>query len=62
MPRERACRNCRAIVTGNRCDNCGSTNLTATYSGLLIVIHPESSEIAQLLGIAKPGRYAIKVE
>lgn len=62
MPRERACRNCRAIVTGNRCDNCGSSNLTSTYSGLVILIHPEFSEIAKLLGIEKPGKYAIKVE
>lgn len=62
MPKERACRNCRAIVTGNKCENCGSTNLTSTFSGIIIMINPESSEIAKLLGIEKPGKYAIRVE
>ena len=59
--KERACRNCRRIVTGNVCDNCGSTNLTHNYQGLVIVIEPERSEIAKMLGVKKPGYYAIKV-
>jgi len=62
MPRERACRNCRALVTSNKCEVCGSTNLTSIFSGLVYVIKPEESEVARLLGIARPGRYAIKVE
>ncbi|MDT7877968.1 MAG: transcription elongation factor subunit Spt4 [Candidatus Caldarchaeales archaeon] len=62
MPRERACRNCRSLVAGNKCDNCGSTNLTSSYSGLLILISPGNSEIAKLLGIERPGRYALKIE
>ena len=59
--RERACRNCRRIVTGNVCDNCGSTNLTQNYQGLVIVIDPERSKIAEVLNVKKPGYYAIKV-
>ncbi|MDW8072738.1 MAG: transcription elongation factor subunit Spt4 [Nitrososphaerota archaeon] len=49
-------------MTGNKCENCGSTNLTTSYSGIIIMIKPESSELAKLLGIEKPGKYAIKVE
>lgn len=60
--RERACRECRAITTGDRCWNCGSTNLSNAYSGLIVVLVPEESELAKLLNITKPGRYAIKVE
>lgn len=59
--RERACRNCRRIVTGNVCDNCGSTNLTENYQGLLIIINPERSKIAEVLNAKKPGYYAVKV-
>ena len=59
--RESACRNCRKIVVGNVCDNCGSTNLTQNFQGLVIVIDPERSEIAKMLGAKKPGYYAIKV-
>lgn len=62
MPKEKACRDCGKIVTGNKCDNCGSTNLTTQFSGMIAVIRPEDSEVAKLLGIKKPGRYAIKVE
>lgn len=62
MPREKACRECRRIVTGNKCDNCGSTNLTVQFSGVIAVVRPEDSEVAKLLGITKPGRYALKIE
>jgi len=59
--REKACRNCRKIVTGNVCDNCGSTNLTQNYQGLIIILNPEESKIAETLNIKKPGYYAVKV-
>ncbi|MDJ0274227.1 MAG: DNA-directed RNA polymerase subunit E'' [Aigarchaeota archaeon] len=50
------------MTTGDRCWNCGSTNLSNSFSGLIVVLVPEESEIAKLLNIAKPGRYAVKVE
>jgi len=50
------------IVTGNKCENCGSTDLATQYSGIIVVISPEHSEVAKLLGISKPGRYALKIE
>lgn len=60
--KERVCRNCRRIVSGDVCDVCGSTNLASTYQGLLIVLKPELSEIATLLKIKKEGYYAVKVK
>lgn len=59
--KERACRNCRLLIYGNVCPNCKSTSLTDDYSGLLIVIDPEKSEVAKRAGITKAGRYALKV-
>ena len=62
MPaREKACRECKRITTKNVCENCGSSNLTTNFAGLIIVIDPESSEIAKELGLRKPGAYAIRV-
>ncbi len=58
----RACRKCRRIVVGNMCDACGSTDLSTSYSGLLIILDAEGSHIAHELGIKKPGRYAVKVD
>ncbi|MCS6769443.1 MAG: DNA-directed RNA polymerase subunit E'' [Candidatus Caldarchaeum sp.] len=60
--RPKACRNCRRIVAGNVCDVCGSSNLSSSHSGLLIILDVEKSQIARELGIRKPGRYAVKVD
>ncbi len=58
--KEKACMNCKKIVTGSECDNCGSTNLTINFSGLIIIIDPEKSELAKELKLNKSGAYATK--
>jgi len=60
--RPKACRKCKRIVYGNVCDVCGSSDLSQSFSGLLIVLDVEKSVIASELGIRKPGRYAVKVD
>ncbi|MCS7118233.1 MAG: transcription elongation factor Spt4 [Thaumarchaeota archaeon] len=62
MPKERACRVCKAITSEERCWNCGSSDLSTSYSGLVVMLVPEESELAKALGITKPGRYAVRVE
>ncbi|MFQ5762894.1 MAG: transcription elongation factor subunit Spt4 [Candidatus Bathyarchaeia archaeon] len=59
--KEKACRNCHTIVYGNICPTCKETALADDFTGLLIVIDTERSEIAQKASISKPGRYALKV-
>ncbi|NPA05042.1 MAG: DNA-directed RNA polymerase, subunit E'' [Crenarchaeota archaeon] len=44
-----------------RCPNCGSTDLTEDWKGVIIVIDPESSTLAKKLKIERPGRYAVLV-
>jgi DNA-directed RNA polymerase subunit E" len=39
----------------------GSTELSGEWSGLIIIISPEHSQVAKTLGITKAGRYALKV-
>lgn len=58
---EKACRNCKFISNGRICPNCGSTNLSDDWSGLVIVIDPTMSEIAKRMSITRAGRYAIRV-
>lgn len=61
MPaRERVCRNCRRLTAKNVCENCGSSNLTSNFTGLIIIFDSERSEIAKELGL-KNGAYAIRV-
>jgi DNA-directed RNA polymerase subunit E" len=58
---KKACRNCkRIILKGSVCPVCKSTDLTASFQGI-VVIFDVQSDIAKTLGITAPGKYAIKV-
>jgi transcription elongation factor SPT4 len=59
--KEQACRRCKTLTTDSTCPNCGSTEFSNEWSGLIIIINPAKSQVAQTLGISKPGRYALKV-
>jgi len=58
---DRACRNCRIITDGTACPECKSTDLSDDFSGVVIILDPESSEIAKLMNIKKKGRYAVRI-
>ena len=58
---ERACRDCKMITTKSRCPNCGSDRLSKDFTGMVIILDPEKSEIAKIMGIKKPGAYALRV-
>jgi DNA-directed RNA polymerase, subunit E'''' len=60
----KACVNCKMLVNKKEkiCPNCKSQNFSDDWSGLFIVFKPEESQVASLLGIKKPGMYAIKVK
>lgn len=58
---DKACKNCRMISAGPVCPNCKSTNLSDDWTGVVIVINPDNSEIAKKMTIKTPGKYAIRV-
>jgi DNA-directed RNA polymerase subunit E" len=58
--RLQVCRNCRRFTHEKVCDACKSTNLSTSWKGL-VVITDANSEIAKVLNISEPGRYAIYV-
>jgi len=58
---ERACRDCKMITTKSRCPNCGSDRLSKDFTGMIIILDPENSEVAKIMGIKKPGAYALRV-
>ncbi len=45
----------------NRAPNCGSTDFSNEWNGLIIVEDVEKSCMAKFLGLTKPGIYAINV-
>ncbi|MEM1623792.1 MAG: transcription elongation factor subunit Spt4 [Sulfolobales archaeon] len=59
----KACTRCRLLVPHEAptCPSCGSTTFTDTWSGVVIIVDPEKSKLAKMLGIEKPGRYALKL-
>lgn len=56
------CRNCKRFTTEKQCVICKSTNLSASWKGLVIVNDATDSEIAKILGIEVPGKYALFVD
>jgi DNA-directed RNA polymerase subunit E" len=59
--KERACMNCKMISYGSICPNCKGNSFSDDFTGVLIVVDPEISEMAKKTGITQPGRYALKV-
>ncbi|MHA2252152.1 MAG: transcription elongation factor subunit Spt4 [Candidatus Kariarchaeaceae archaeon] len=60
----KACRHCRFLIQDkkeNRCPSCNSTDLSEDFSGIVIILDPEKSEIAKRLNVNKPGQYALRV-
>ncbi|MGD2073171.1 MAG: transcription elongation factor subunit Spt4 [Candidatus Thorarchaeota archaeon] len=57
------------MTTENQCPNCKSTNLSTSYTGIVVVLPGKdptedprkTSYIAARLNIDKPGKYALKV-
>ena len=57
----RACKVCSIITEDKACPICKGTDLSDDYSGLLVVVDPEGSQLAQKMGITEAGRYALKI-
>jgi DNA-directed RNA polymerase subunit E" len=58
---DRACRNCHLVSEANVCPDCKSTDLSDDFSGIVVIIDPERSSIAKIMGIKKRGRYAVRI-
>ncbi len=56
-----ACRKCKAITSGKVCSICKSSDLTPDWSGILLIVQPENSQVAKTMNITKKGKYALKV-
>ena len=57
----RACRHCKIITNENVCPVCKGTEFSDDFGGLLIVLEPENSILAEKLDATEPGKYALKI-
>lgn len=60
VKKTQVCRNCRRFTTERACPVCKSTNLSTSWKGL-VVVNDVNSEVAKMLNITEPGRYALYV-
>ncbi len=58
---EKVCRHCMRVLEGQNCPICRTSDLAEGWSGLLIILDAERSEIAKKLGVDIPDRFALKV-
>ena len=58
---KKTCKNCKMIYEGDKCPNCGSQEYTDSSKGRVIILNPESSEVAKNLKVTSKGSYAIKL-
>ena len=56
----KACTHCSLLTDKERCPACKNPTST-NWSGLLIIVDPEHSDVAKELGITEPGEYALRV-
>ena len=61
MAREMACRKCKRVTTEKVCPGCKSSDLTPDWNGVVLIVDPSNSKIADTLKITSSGKYAIKV-
>ncbi|PLJ77685.1 transcription elongation factor subunit Spt4 [Infirmifilum sp. NZ] len=59
----KACTNCKALLNDDVevCPVCGGREFSDDWDGFVAVVDVENSQVAKLLGIRKPGIYALKV-
>ena len=58
---EKACRECHMLSYGSVCESCKASSLSDDFSGLVVILNPEGSAIAQAMKVKEKGRYALRV-
>jgi DNA-directed RNA polymerase subunit E" len=60
MSKKKVCKTCKLFVEGPDCPVCHSQNFSTNWQGRIFIVDPQKSEIAQKVGLAQKGEYAIK--
>jgi DNA-directed RNA polymerase subunit E" len=60
--KDKVCKNCRRFVEGSVCPVCSQSQFSRSWKGIAIINNPNESEVAKVMGITVPGKYAIWVK
>lgn len=58
--KNQVCRNCKSFTNESICPVCKSTNLSASWKGVVVIIDT-NGEIAKMINAKEPGKYALYV-
>lgn len=58
---KKVCKTCRIFVKGDSCPICKGNQFTDSWTGRIVILDAERSEIAKKTGINVKGEYVIKV-
>jgi DNA-directed RNA polymerase subunit E" len=58
----KACKKCKILTDKKKCPICGSTELSKKFSGSVIIIDPEESEMAEKIEATIKGKYVVRVK
>jgi len=61
MAKRKVCAACKLFVDGDICPECKNNRFSNNWQGRIFILNPESSVVAQKMGIKVKGEYAIKV-
>ena len=59
--KKKACKKCKMFIEGEECPVCRTSQFSTNWQGRMYILDSGKSTIAQKIGIASKGEYAIKV-
>ncbi len=59
--KKKVCKKCKLFVDGNECPICKNATFSTSWQGRLHILDTKESMVANKVGIADNGEYAIKV-
>ena len=59
--KKKACKKCKMFIEGEECPVCRTSQFSTNWQGRMYILDSNKSIIAQKIGIASKGEYAIKV-
>ncbi len=58
---KQACKKCGRLLTGESCPICKDSKLSKSWKGRIIILNPESSELAKKIRKTEAGEYALRI-
>lgn len=58
----KVCKHCKRFVLESKCPACNLAEFSRSWKGVAYIADPNESEVAQILEVKAPGKYALWVK